>query len=144
VRGSRGATRVWSWRRPSRLTAAIAAAAAAAALLLSIGWIAHGDHEPSEPAHLTAELHQNGHAIGEVDAYGAHPLWVSMSVHGATTSGWVTCDLLGPYGTIRLGTFELVHGGGAWSAPDPKGFDGVTGAQLVDSQGRVIATAEFG
>jgi len=143
VHGSRAAARAGSRRRPSRLIAAIAAAAAAAALFLSIGWIAHGDHDPSEPAHLTAEFHQNGQAIGEVDAYGAHPLWVSMSVHGATTSGWVTCELTGRYGTTRLGSFELVHGGGAWSAPDPKGLDGVTGARLVDGQGRVIATAVF-
>jgi anti-sigma-K factor RskA len=143
VHGSRAAARAGSWRRPSRVITAIAAAAAAAALFASVGWMAHGDKDPAEPAHLTAEFHQNGRAIGEVDAYGSHPLWVSMSVHGAAASGMVTCELIGRDGTIRLGSFPLVRGGGAWSAPDPRGLEGVTGARLVDGQGRVVATADF-
>src|SRR5262249_27686356 len=38
VHGSHAAARTRSWRRPSRLVAAIAAAAAAAALFASVGW----------------------------------------------------------------------------------------------------------
>lgn len=143
VHGSRAAARAGTWRRSSRLITALGAAAAAAVIFAAVGWMAHGNHTPKEPAHLTAEFHQNGRAIGEVDAYGDHPLWVSMSLHGATTSGWVTCELVGRDGTIRLGSFPLVGGGGTWSAPDPKGLQGVTQARLVDGQGHVVATADF-
>jgi hypothetical protein len=86
-------------------------------------------------------LREGGVTVGTVTASG-QPLWVSVTVRGATASGAITCQVVSRTGSVdTLGVFELVHGSGTWAAPDPAGIRGDREARLVDLSGRVIATA---
>ncbi|MGH9114818.1 MAG: hypothetical protein ACRDWW_03215, partial [Acidimicrobiales bacterium] len=143
--------RLRSQRRPRRpvVTFAAGIAAAAAAFAGIAGGLGlAGSHPRSRPApatlSLAAPFREGARTIGQVRAYGYDPPWLSMTVHDARASGPVTCELVGPGGTVvTLGTFDLVGGSGSWGAPDRAGLAGVTEARLVDSSGRVVATATF-
>jgi hypothetical protein len=132
-------------RRP-RLATGIAALVAAAAIVFGpIGWfMGHSSHS-SSPRRLTdAAFQQGSRNVGELDAYGDHPMWLTMTVHGVQGGPRVTCELVATGGKITpLGSFDLVDGSGSWGAPDPAGLAGVTGARLVDGNGHVLATATF-
>jgi hypothetical protein len=134
------------WRRPTRLFAGLAAAVAAVVLVvgsLSLGWFHGGSGSPADRAALTADFLQGGRPVGEVYAY-ANPAWLDMTVTGVRGATKVTCELVGRDGMVTsVGSFDLVDGSGRWGAPDPGGFAGVTGARLVDRNGRVLATATF-
>ena len=65
-----------------------------------------------------------------------------MTVRGLGESGLVTCQLMSRDGApVTLGTFDLVHGSGSWSAPEPAGLAQDAGVRLVDPQGQVLASA---
>jgi predicted anti-sigma-YlaC factor YlaD len=131
-------------RRRPRLMAGLAAVAAAVVLVVaSLGWFQGGTSPHTPRAVLSADFVQGSRDVGEVYAY-ANPAWWSMTVHGATGTNKVTCELVGPKGTVTtIGSFDLVDGSGSWGAPDRTGLAGVTGAQLVDGTGHVIAVATF-
>jgi anti-sigma factor RsiW len=143
VRQDRKVGRRWVSRRP-RLTAGLAAAVAAGALVIgSLGWFERESSSHPARAVLAADFMQAGRNVGEVYAT-ASPNWVSMTVSGARGAEKVTCQLVRRDGSITtLGSFDLVDGSGSWGAPDPAGFAGAAGARLVDSTGKVIATAIF-
>jgi Putative zinc-finger len=135
-------------RRPGRrirrlyagvITGAAAAVAAAALLAATLG--APG-HRP-RPAELAAAFRAGGRDIGSVYISG-NPAWISMSVHQATLTGWVTCQLIEAGGkTATIGTFQLQSGRGTWEAPEPAGDTDPAGARLLGPSGNVIATAYF-
>jgi anti-sigma factor RsiW len=143
VRRDRKMGRRWVTRRP-RLTAGLAAAVAAAALVFgSLGWFDRESSYHPARAVLAADFVQGGRNVGEVYAT-EKPNWVSMTVRGAQGAAKVTCQLVGRDGSLTtLGSFDLVDGSGSWGAPDPSGFAGAAGAQLLDNTGKVIATATF-
>ncbi|HUE59101.1 MAG TPA: zf-HC2 domain-containing protein [Acidimicrobiales bacterium] len=138
---SPSAARRFKFRHRSLLT--VASAAAAAALVFgTIGWIA-GRGTKSNHVQTEAALVSNGRHVGEVDAYG-HPAWLSISVHGVTNTGRVTCEIVYKDGhTWTMGSFDLVKGSGMWSTPDPSGFSNVTEARLVGTDGHILAVAHF-
>jgi hypothetical protein len=134
-------------RRRPRLLVGVAATAAAVAVALGPLGLYPGretDHTPSG-AILAAEFHQGSHDVGMLYGYPGSPPWFSMTVRGATGSDTVTCELVGKDGSLTpIGSFVLVRGRGSWGAPEHGGFANVAGAQLVGSDGRVIAWASFG
>ncbi len=137
-------------RRRPRGAWIVTAAAAAAVAAGALGWVA-GAHAQRRPAPATAAatvlrapLRQGDRIVGEVDAYGGRHPWVSMWVRGSSIDGTVTCELVRRGGgPVSLGSFDVAGGAGAWSAPDPAGTSGVTGAVLVGPDGRVVASATF-
>ncbi len=134
-------------RRRRPLIASIAAAAVViAGTVAGVAASSGGDHSGTEayeqPTAHRALLHAGSRTVGAVWTSG-HPSWLHMTVHDLDASGPVTCELVGPDGTITaLGSFDLVHGSGSWGAPVPRGT-GVEAARLVDTSGHVVARGSF-
>jgi predicted anti-sigma-YlaC factor YlaD len=127
-------------RPPHRrvLLAVVATGSIAAALLAVIGLAVTGSHQPGG---LVAYLRHGSTVVGTFTS-GGRPTWVSMTVRGLGESGLVTCQLMSRDGApVTLGTFDLVHGSGSWSAPEPAGLAQDAGVRLVDPQGQVLASA---
>jgi hypothetical protein len=131
--------------RPRLLAVAAGVAASVAVMVGSIGWFTGHDTDRSGGrVILEASLHQGSRTVGEVYAYRGNPEWLYMTVRAAGGTGKVTCELIEKNGTLTtLGSFDLVGGSGSWGAPDRTGLTGVVGAQLVASDGRLVATATF-
>jgi hypothetical protein len=102
---------------------------------------------------LYAPLTEGNLQVGQAYLYdGAHD-WMYISLDstnkgapppGVAADTNVTCTLVRPDGsTMPLGTFVLRHGQGSWAgaAPDPTGTSPT--ARVVDSAGRILATAHF-
>lgn len=129
----------------ARLLAGIAAVAAV--VFGSVGWLMGHSAHSSSYSHrpLTdAAFHQSGRTVGEVAAYRDNPMWLTMTVHDVKGGPRVTCELVATDGRLTdVGSFDLVDGTGSWGAPDPRGLAGISGARLIDSHGRILATATF-
>jgi predicted anti-sigma-YlaC factor YlaD len=128
--------------RGRRVTWAVLAAVAACALLVGVALqVVGGSPHAARTTSEVAVLRDGGVAVGSVMA-GGQPLWVSVTVRGVAVSGPIACQVVSRRGAVQtLGLFDLVGGSGSWAAPDPAGIRGDRLARLVDSRGRVIATA---
>lgn len=123
----------------------VAAVAAAMATVIGVsGWLVErGSSSGKVRAQLAAEFIAQGRDVGSIEAYG-NPLWLKVTVRGAGVSGPVTCEVVHRDGSVtKMGSFDLVSGSGTWSTPDTGDMAGITGAQLVDTGGRVVAVARF-
>ena len=134
--------------RPDRPRRTVIASIAAAAVVLA-GTVAgvaassgggHGGTEAYEQLTVSrTPLYAGTRSVGAIWTSRA-PSWLHMTVHDLDASGPVTCELVGPDGTITaLGSFGLVHGSGSWGAPVPEGTNDAVAARLVDTSGRVVA-----
>jgi hypothetical protein len=143
-------------RGPFRLVAgaprwALASAAAVVALLvgLSIGWSIgspSGSAHPTEAvaAVATAALKEHGNTVGTVATYGGATPWVVMTLDDSSAYGTLTCEVVTDNGvTHRIGTFSATYGHAAWDAPLKVAPQDVRKAEVVSSNGTVIATASL-
>ncbi|MDQ6837693.1 MAG: hypothetical protein M3137_04955 [Actinomycetota bacterium] len=138
-----------SARAPLARSLAAVAAAVAVVVGIGIGGFILGHHSAHHPqavagAHVrTADFVNGPHHIGQViTTTGAHR-WIYMSVDSDLGSQTVTCQVhTQNNNTTSLGSFQLVDGYGYWASPVPDAGS-VTGVQLVDAQGRVLATASY-
>jgi len=97
---------------------------------------------PLISASLRSSTHQE---VGDIFLYNGTSQWVYMNVEIGTGNEAVTCQLIGKDGRVTtLGTFHLADGYGSWGSPDPGDLGALKGAQLVDNNGAVLATARFG
>lgn len=72
------------------------------------------------------------------------PAWMFMTIDAGAWSGKVTCQLTLAGGKIeRIGVFKLSAGYGAWGAPLTSPAGRVRSAQLVTSNGTVLASAQL-
>jgi predicted anti-sigma-YlaC factor YlaD len=131
-------------RRRLHLAFLTAAAAAVVAAAIAAAVTLGGTHHHARSAEVTAAFQAaGGRDVGSV-YIGGSPAWIWMTVHQASSTGTVSCQLIEPGGKITtVGTFELVDGSGTWKAPDPAPAITPTGARLIGSGGAVIATAHF-
>ncbi|MFF4213958.1 anti-sigma factor family protein [Streptomyces sp. NPDC001796] len=140
------------------------AAAAMAALALAFGFggwavgtaIEGATTGPSHPAEAGARMLWAGltsprvsQSTGEVFAHPGAPGWVYMTVDladaGIPYSGAVSFQLERDDGSsVRVGSFTLHDGYGYWGGPAPVDPSALTGARLMSSDGRVLATGHFG
>jgi hypothetical protein len=138
--------------RPSRWVLASAAAVVALVVGLSIGWAVGTSHgksptttalnKPAGTPITTADLLENGKPVGHVFTYGGSRPWMSMTLADSSARGKVTCKVVTEEGTTRtVGTFVAKAGYGAWGAPLPVTPQTVRMAEVVASNGAVIATA---
>jgi Putative zinc-finger len=97
----------------------------------------------AQPALASAQLWSGGTAVGEVYMYGGRPPWFEMTVQGIKVQGKLSCAVVTDAGATTIGSFELHHGRAYWTAPDKSGAPGVTGVQLLDDTGHVVASASF-
>lgn len=130
-------------KRHVRVLAGAAALAAAIAAVVGISLTALTGQHHTRPVEMTAVFYQGGQPVGTV-YIGGHPAWVTMSVHHATLTGTVGCQLVSRDGSATsIGDFQLVDGSGKWSAPDPAASSKIVGARLIAPDGTVMATATF-
>jgi hypothetical protein len=127
---------------------ALASAAAVVALLvgLSIGWSvstpAGSPHEAGAVA--TATLREHGNAVGTVATYGGSTPWMVVTLDDSSANGTITCEVVTANGvTHRIGTFSASYGHAAWDAPLKVAPQDVRKAEVVSSNGTVIATASL-
>ena len=137
-------------RQPRRILVAAAMAVAVVAAGLG-GWGLHGGTSsptasPLSSATLLTASHQTA---GKIYFYDAGSRWLYMSVNlssgsGALGNGTVICQVEGPDGHVTtVGSFRLTGGYGYWGSPDPVTDGQLTGARLVTTTGKVLATATF-
>jgi anti-sigma factor RsiW len=136
--------------RPSHWVPA-AVAAAAAALALGLGLTITSSPVPSATAPLhhgkvvSADLVENGAAVGRVATGGGTQPWLSMMLADSTARGTVNCIVVTADGvTHHVGTFVAKRGYGAWIAPLPVNPADIRTAEVVSPSGTVIATASLG
>ena len=134
----------------------IPAAATVLALALAAGgWILGRSHAHDEPADTDAQtdgrtvmyapLTTAQHQIGNAYVYPGPPGWIYLAIDGETASNTVHCDVVRRDGSaVRVGTFPLDHGRGAWGGPAPVDRNTLATARLTDGRGATLATAHFG
>jgi len=84
-----------------------------------------------------------GAAVGEVAVTGGSPSWILMTLEEPGWSGTVEC-VISQHGRERnVGTFYLHEGTGTWALRLPSPGASVTGAEVRDLSGSVLATATF-
>jgi hypothetical protein len=146
-RGRRGVLRRMA--DAPRWTLASAAAVVALLVGLSIGWSIGspaGTRHPTEAstAVATGALKEHGDTVGTVATYGGSEPWMIMTLNDSSAQGRLTCDVVTDDGvTHRIGTFSANYGYAAWDAPLTVAPQDVRKAEVVSSNGTVIATASL-
>jgi hypothetical protein len=125
----------------------LAAAAALIVVVGGVGWVlGNQNHQPTQAAGrvVVAKLTGSRGAVGQVVIDSGPDPWMSMAVAipgGRTT---VRCELRTVSGGMTtVGTFTVWKGYGYWAAPIPVIGSTVDGAQVVDMQGHVLASASL-
>jgi hypothetical protein len=133
----------------------LAAAGLVAIALAAGGWILSYSHDNGAPAEVDAQADERTvlyaplttaqHQIGNAYVYPGTPSWIYLSLDGGTASNTVHCDVVRRDGSaVRVGTFPLSHGHGAWGGPAPVDRNTLATARLTDGRGATLATAHFG
>jgi hypothetical protein len=129
---------------------ALASAAAVVALLvgLSIGWSVRSPAGPTHPTNTeavaTAALKEDGNVVGTVATYNSATPWMIVTMHDSSAHGALTCEVVTANGvTHKIGTFSATYGYAAWDAPLKVMPQDVRKAEVVSSNGTVIATASL-
>lgn len=90
----------------------------------------------------SAQLLQANRAVGMVNFYVRHLPAIELAVRGVTASGRLTCVLVGLDGRpVEVGSFKLFEGSGYWGYSTRIDPSLVASFELVDSSGRVVASA---
>ena len=144
IRGHRGPLR----RMADAPRWALASAAAVVALLvgLSIGWSIGspaGTSQAGKPV-TTAVLKEHGKAVGSVATYGGATPWMIVTMEDSSADGALTCEVFTDNGVAhRIGTFSANYGYAAWDAPLKVAPQDVRKAEVVSSNGTVVASASL-
>ncbi|MHA6792389.1 anti-sigma factor family protein [Pseudonocardia bannensis] len=147
-------SRVLDRLHPVRPTAGrrMAAAIAVAVVLLGLGWAFVANTAPGPPGAvaagqrsvLFAALTTKGREIGQAYAYPGEPSWLYMYLEAGRPGGMVTCTLLFRDGTgMTSDPIPIVAGDAFWGGPAPVDRTMLTGLQVTDEAGQVIATGRF-
>ena len=145
-----------SARRTVPMRWALAAAAAVVALGLGLGLGLNSGSTPSSHpttaigghtgGHLvaSADLQLGGRDVGRVFTYGGSSPWMFMTLDDSTARGRVTCEVITTDGVVHeVGSFKAEKGYGAWGAPLRVAPQDVRTAEVVSSDGAVVATASL-
>jgi hypothetical protein len=127
---------------------AAAAAVIALAIGLSIGWNTGsgrgGSGHIMGPEVATGDLVANGSTVGNVNTYGGSKPWMLVTLADSWSDGKVTCEVVTANGvTHDVGSFTAKDGYGAWGAPLRVAPQDIKKAEVVSSNGTVIATARL-
>ncbi len=137
-------------RRYRRIGALSAVAAVLVMLAFSLGAIVdrgvgNGKGQSAGAKLVTADFTSDGQVLGQLQIAAGSPPWMLVTIHGGEWRGTVTCDVTLSGGQVKtVGVFELSGEYGAWAAPLPSTPGEVRSAQLIASDGTVLATAQVG
>lgn len=131
-------------RRPAGAVVAAAVAAAAVAVGVSVPLtLAARGGTPRTQVQDVALTSAQGPVGDVIVDHGGAP-WLSMWVEGWAGEP-LSCQLVTPSGAVvTVGVFTPGPQGGYWAAPIPAAARRAVTARLVDSAGRVVATARLG
>ncbi len=125
-------------------------AAAAAAVLVALGAglaltasprTPSTSHTRSLPSRTSAPLTEDGRTVGHVTIDAGRP-WMSMTLDDSSAHGVVQCVVVTDDGVVHhVGTFVARAGYGAWIAPLHVNPTHVRSAEVVSTEGAVIAAA---
>ncbi len=131
----------------------VAAAAAVVALGLGLGLglssspstspptVAQRGHSARPPV-VSAALVDGGHTVGHIVASGGARPWMSMMLADSSARGWVSCVVVTDTGQREtVGTFVVKAGYGGWTAPLHVDPSRLRAAEVLDSEGAVVASA---
>lgn len=120
------------------------AAAALVVISFALGWTIHlagstsTAHAPEAMRQHVLESH--GRDVGMVDAYGATPAWMFVSVDAKGAPSVVRCTVVTTSGERRfIGTFALASGRGTWGVNLPVAVASVRNVILSSRGGTIIA-----
>jgi len=137
-------------RRRPRIAVLSAVAAAVVLLAFGLGTLIApeaGDRQESAPAQVVrADFMANGEVLGDLFVSNGSPGWVVVTIHdeGQELRGTVTCNVMLAGGQVQtVGVFQVNGEYGAWSAPLPMAAGEVRSAQLIASNGTVVASAQL-
>jgi len=145
--------RQWLVRRSSLALAACLLVLVALGAGVGTGWLARGGQQPAVTpsafgtgpgGHVeTASLVAGGRSIGNVTVYSGATSWLYMSLDDGSWSGKASCQVrLAGGKTLRLGTFWLDDGYGAWGVTLAPGTGRIRSASVL-SGGGVLASASL-
>jgi hypothetical protein len=131
------------------LPALCGVAAAMVALGFGVGALVNsGGNGRGQPATInltTANLTLHGRVLGEVLISAGRPAWIFMTIDEGGWTGAVRCDVTLVGGRVQtIGAFQLPGEYGAWAAPLSSAAHQVRSAQLIASNGAILASAQFG
>ncbi len=131
-----------AWRL---LPVRVAAAVVLGVLIAAGGWLlaTMSAHRPGPSAAdvTTAELSAHGHTVGEVIVTEGSDPWMSVKVDAPLAQTEVRCQIRRADGAVHtVGSFVIDAGYGYWATSISPGSP-VRSAQLLNTNGRVLATA---
>ncbi len=140
----RGTRRRW-------LTTVVAAGLVAGAF--GVGWVLHPSNGPPARSAAGSEgstdaadapLLAGTRSLGLVSVYPGSPGWLLMTVSSSAWTGSVRCIVTTADGaSFVVGSFALAPGGGSWGAPLPVPAGQVRSAEVVATDGHVLAGARL-
>jgi hypothetical protein len=138
-------------RRRRRVAVVGSVAAAVALLAFGLGTLVApegGDRQQESASSdvVKADFMADGEVMGNLFVSNGSPGWVVVTIHdeGADLRGKVTCNVIFSEGQMEtVGVFEVSGEYGAWSAPLRSSEGTVRSAQLVASNGTVVASAQL-
>ncbi|MGH3864835.1 MAG: hypothetical protein ACRDQ4_01635 [Pseudonocardiaceae bacterium] len=132
------------------------AAVVLAIALAAGGWIvgrAYHDVPPPETAApagvrtvMFTPLTDGDREVGQAYVYLGRPSWfyLSLDTDSDAANGTIRCELVRRDGsTLRLGTFSLAKGYGAWGAPAAIDRKTLASIRVVNDSGHTLATAQI-
>ncbi|MGZ4671478.1 MAG: anti-sigma factor family protein [Ilumatobacteraceae bacterium] len=91
----------------------------------------------------SASFTSRGHVLGDLLISAGSPAWMLVTIHSDGWQGTVTCDVTLSGGQVQtIGVFKLSGEYGVWAAPLPSTGGQVRSAQLIASDGTVLASAQ--
>jgi hypothetical protein len=127
-----------------RWVLAVAAAVVAVAVGVSVAQLGGSTSTGSSDAVrvATAALTEHGTTVGSVATYGGSVPWMIVTLADSTAHGKIACEVVTANGvTHKVGTFTANYGYAAWDAPLRVAPQDVRKAEVVSSNGTVIASA---
>ena len=135
-------------RRYRRLVALSAAAVIVGSLVFGLGVLVapeadNGTARSAGTNLVRADFMSHGQVLGDLVIAAGDPAWMLVTIHGGGWQGTVTCDVTLAGGQVeRVGVFKLSGEYGSWAAPLSSTAGQVRSAQLITSDGMVLASAQ--
>jgi len=131
--------------RPGRKRLRLVLTLAAVAVLLvgtTLGPTIGAAGRDAPVAQATAALLQTNQAVGTINFYASHKPAVELAVRGLVAKGWLRCVLVDVDGrAVALGSFKLYEGSGYWGTTTRVDPARVASFELIDTSGRLVASA---